>query len=210
MANYTSIESFGADYQGGTFGLYCGTITDKKMNKFEVGIPRKQAEANPYIGRVKTLAIYQNAATKVNYYTLVKSECKREGISFTDEQFATAFPKEATYANEVAKDLHNMVLEHEGNGQRYLRLYKGRKPTKVVYYTLLDDMICTDEETLSDIARFVPSKQESAKQVALGIANVVEVRNIKVENVVFLKQGDKVYINPMFGNIDINKVGNLF
>lgn len=212
MANiFPTIESFGVAYNGGTFGLYVGTRTEKKMNKFEVGVPRKLAQANPYIGRVETLAIYQNAATKVNYYTLVKSECKREGINFTDEDFAIAFPKEATYASEVASNLHNMILEHATSGQRYLRLYKGRKPTKVVYFTLLDGMICEDKQILADIKRFTPAKSESAKQEALGITNIVECRNVKVENVVFLKQGDKEYIHPQLqGVLNLDKVGDLF
>jgi len=212
----SDIKDFARGIKRGTFGLYCATFTEKKMNKYPNGTmpaERKTTPENPYLGKVFTLSVYQNACTGVNYYNVVKSECKREGISFTDEEFAIAFPKEGTYCEATEDALANIILKHNDKDQEYLRLYKGRKPTKVVYFTIYNySIVPEDSELMADIKRYVPAKKESAKQEALGITNIVEVKQPKIENVVFLAQGDDIYINPRFGvqamfNLDsINKM----
>lgn len=207
------IRDFARDIKRGTFGLYCATFTPKKMNKYPKGTTRamyKTTPANPYEGRVFTLAIYQNAATGLNYYNIVKEECKREGINFTDAEFAAAFPKEETYCAATEDALANIILRHNNYDQEYLRLYQGRKPTKVVYFTICDYAIVPEGSDLyNDIMRYVPEKKESAKQEALGIANIVDVRQPKVENVVFLAQGEKIYINPRFGMMALFSLANI-
>ena len=62
---------------------------------------------------------------------------------------------------------------------------------------------------MNDILRYIPPKKESAKQEALGITNIVEVKQPKIENVVFLAQGDNIYINPRFGAIAMFKLDNI-
>lgn len=197
------IKDFARKIKRGTFGMYAATFTEKKMNKFPNGTTpaqRKVTPENPYLGKVFTLSVYQNACTGVNYYNVVKAECKREGIDFTDEEFAIAFPKEGTYCEATEDALANIILKHNERDQEYLRLYKGRKPTKVVYFTIYNySIVPEDSELMADILRYVPAKKESAKQEALGIANIVEVKQPKIENVVFLAQGDDIYINPRFG-----------
>ena len=212
----SDIKDFARGIKRGTFGLYCATFTEKKMNKYPNGTTpaeRKTTPENPYLGKVFTLSVYQNACTGVNYYNVVKGECKREGISFTDEEFAIAFPKEGTYCEATEDALANIILKHNDKDQEYLRLYKGRKPTKVVYFTIYNySIVPEDSELMADIKRYIPAKKESAKQEALGITNIVEVKQPKIENVVFLAQGDDIYINPRFGvqamfNLDnINKM----
>lgn len=196
MKTYNSIEDFANVLNKGTFGMYVATLTDKRMNKYPCGCGRVAGTENPYEGRVKNLAVYMNAATGVNYYAIVKGECEREGIKFTDDEFAAAFPKEGTYC-ESADDnkLRNVIMENPANGQRYLRLYDGRKPTKVMYFTLVDDVICTDAKVLAEIARYTPAHSGSKKQEALGIANLVGVKQPKIENVLFMRQGDKMWCN---------------
>lgn len=199
----SDIKDFARGIKRGTFGLYCATFTEKKMNKYPNGTTpaeRKTTPENPYLGKVFTLSVYQNACTGVNYYNVVKGECKREGISFTDEEFAIAFPKEGTYCEATEDALANIILKHNDKDQEYLRLYKGRKPTKVVYFTIYNySIVPEDSELMADIKRYIPAKKESAKQEALGITNIVEVKQPKIENVVFLAQGDDIYINPRFG-----------
>jgi hypothetical protein len=209
----SDIKDFARGIKRGTFGLYAATFTEKKMNKFPNGITpaqRKTTPENPYLGKVFTLAVYQNAATGLNYYNIVKSECAREGIPFTDEEFAVAFPKQGTYCEATEDALANIILKHNDNGQEYLRLYNGRKPTKVVYYTIYNYSIVPEgSELMNDILRYVPSKKESAKQLALGITNIVEVKQPKIENVVFLAQSEDIYINPRFGAAALFSLDNI-
>jgi hypothetical protein len=209
----TDIKDFARQIKRGTFGLYAATFTEKKMNKFPNGTTpaqRKTTPDNPYLGKVFTLAVYQNAATGLNYYNIVKSECKREGINFSDAEFAIAFPKQETYCEATEDALANIILRHNDKEQEYLRLYNGRKPTKVVYYTIYNYAIVPeDSELMADILRYVPAKKESAKQVALGITNIVEVKQPKLENVVFLAQGEDIHINPRFGAIALFNLANI-
>lgn len=209
----SDIKDFARHIKRGTFGLYAATFTEKKMNKFPNGTTpaqRKTTPENPYLGKVFTLAVYQNAATGLNYYNIVKSECKREGINFSDAEFAIAFPKQETYCEATEDALANIVLRHNEKEQEYLRLYNGRKPTKVVYYTIYNYAIVPeDSELMQDILRYVPAKKESAKQVALGITNIVEVKQPKLENVVFLAQGEDIYINPRFGTMALFNLANI-
>ena len=209
----SDIKDFARHIKRGTFGLYAATFTEKKMNKFPNGTTpaqRKTTPENPYLGKVFTLAVYQNAATGLNYYNIVKSECKREGINFSDAEFAIAFPKQETYCEATEDALANIILRHNDKEQEYLRLYNGRKPTKVVYYTIYNyTIVPEDSELMADILRYVPAKKESAKQVALGITNIVEVKQPKLENVVFLAQGEDIYINPRFGTMALFNLANI-
>ena len=209
----SDIKDFARGIKRGTFGLYAATFTEKKMNKYPNGTTpaqRKTTPENPYLGKVFTLAVYQNAATGLNYYNIVKSECAREGIPFTDEEFAIAFPKQDTYCEATEDALANIIMKHNDNDQEYLRLYNGRKPTKVVYYTIYNYSIVPEgSELMNDILRYIPAKKESAKQLALGITNIVEVKQPKIENVVFLAQSDDIYINPRFGAAALFSLDNI-
>lgn len=208
MKKFQSIESFCESVNKGTFGLYVATFTEKKMNKYPCGCGRVAGTENPYMGRVFNLAVIQNAATGVSYYKLVESECQREGIAFSKAAFEQAFPKESTYCDDASDALSNMIMQHETSGQRYLRLYYGRKPTKTVYYTILTDanggnarVLDESSAEYQDIMRYVPAKNGSAKQEALGISNIIEVRQPKIENVIFMMQGDKLFINERFAGV---------
>lgn len=212
-----TIEDFGARIKRGTFGLYAALFTEQKMNKYPNGTKageRKNTPENPYLGKVFNLSIYQNACTGVNYYNVVKAECEREGIHFTDAEFAVAFPKEETYCESVDDTLANIIMQKDDSEQRYLRLYKGRKPTKVVYYTIYKDgdkitLVEENSELMKDIKRYITPSKPSAKQEALGIKNVVAVKQPKVENVVFLAQSDDIWINPRFGFMKIFNLENI-
>jgi hypothetical protein len=212
-----TIEDFGARIKRGTFGLYAALFTEQRMNKYPNGTKageRKNTPENPHLGKVFNLSIYQNACTGVNYYNVVKAECEREGIHFTDAEFAVAFPKEATYCESVDDTLANIIMQKDDSEQRYLRLYKGRKPTKVVYYTIYKDgdkitLVEENSELMKDIKRYITPSKPSAKQEILGIKNVVAVKQPKVENVVFLAQSDDIWINPRFGFMQIFNLDNI-
>jgi hypothetical protein len=212
-----TIEDFGARIKRGTFGLYAALFTEQRMNKYPNGTKageRKNTPENPHLGKVFNLSIYQNACTGVNYYNVVKAECEREGIHFTDAEFAVAFPKEETYCESVDDTLANIIMQKDDSEQRYLRLYKGRKPTKVVYYTIYKDgdkvtLVEENSELMKDIKRYITPSKPSAKQEALGIKNVVDVKQPKVENVVFLAQSDDIWINPRFGFMQLFNLDNI-
>ena len=212
-----TIEDFGARIKRGTFGLYAALFTEQKMNKYPNGTKageRKNTPENPHLGKVFNLSIYQNACTGVNYYNVVKAECEREGIHFTDAEFAVAFPKEETYCESVDDTLANIIMQKDDSEQRYLRLYKGRKPTKVVYYTIYKDgdkitLVEENSELMKDIKRYITPSKPSAKQEILGIKNVVAVKQPKVENVVFLAQSDDIWINPRFGFMQLFSLDNI-
>ena len=213
-----TIEDFAKRIKKGSFGLYAALFTPQKMNKYPNGTPRSAYSStpqNPYLDKVFNLSIYQNAATGINYYNIVKAECEREGIHFTDAEFAVAFPKEATYCDSVSeKGLENIIFEKDDSDQRYLRLYKGRKPTKVVYFTIYMDgdsvsLVEEDSALMKDIKNYITPSKPSAKQEALGIKNVVSVKQPKVENVVFLAQSDDIFINPRFGFMKLFSLDNI-
>ena len=133
-----------------------------------------------------------------------------EGIHFTDAEFAIAFPKEETYCEATEDALANIILKHNDREQEYLRLYKGRKPTKVAYFTICDDEIVEEgSELMNDILRYVPKSGGSAKQEALGIRNIVEVKQPKIENVILLAQSDNIFINPDFEGLANHIMENL-
>lgn len=173
--------------KSGTFGIYVSTLTEKKMNKGG----RSGIAPNPLFGKVFTLALYQNAITGCSYRNLVKSECIREGIDVSN--FDNDFPPSETYA--VTND--NKVFAKKDGTTQYFRLYlsNGRERSKVKYETLIlnDDGTYRKptEEEEKTIKAYTPSKSESKKQEALGISNIVEVRNITISNILFIKQGEK-------------------
>lgn len=205
MANFSnifaSVENFVNAFTNGTFGLYAITMTQPKMNKYPNGtLPseRKNATKNPYEGRVKTISYFQNLAVGINYYSVVKSECEREGIHFSDSEFSLAFPKEETYCDSDDKK----IFTNEKSGQKYLRYYKNRKPTNTKYLTILDNEILEKGDArLDDILRYVAPKSTSKKQAGIGLTNIIDCRNVYLKNIVFLRQGEKAYINDAFGQI---------
>jgi hypothetical protein len=62
---------------------------------------------------------------------------------------------------------------------------------------------------MKDIKRYITPSKPSAKQEALGIKNVVSVKQPKVENVVFLAQGEDIWINPRFSFVKLFSLDNL-
>jgi hypothetical protein len=212
-----TLDDFVKNYRKGTFGLYFAGFTEKSLNKTPHGMRLKEAKEcgayNKYEGRVYTLTIAQNAASGVSYYACVKGEAKREGLfnkDTFDEDFVRDFPREKTYCEAEEKKLDNILLKNVKTDQRYLRLLFGRKPTKVKYFTFLDGHLATPTE-VADILRYETPKSISKKQENIGLKNLVACRNFKVENVIFVAQGDDIYFNDRFGQqIDMAKIAAIF
>lgn len=200
---YSTIEEFAENFTKGSFGLYAVTYTPVKVNVNPRDKDRSEVtsdEKNKYTDRVMKLTVYRNACTGIDYYNAVKGECEREGITFNDNEFEVAFPKKETYTETISTSLKNIVLQKKDSPQRYLRLLCGRKPTKVKSFLFLDRKLATEEE-IADINRYIAPHKESAKQEALSMQNIIGVRNIKLENVLFLGQGSKYWENPNYESV---------
>lgn len=200
---YNTIEDFAENFTKGSFGLYAVTYTPVKVNVNPRDKDRSEVtsdEKNKYTDRVMKLTVYRNACTGIDYYNAVKGECEREGIIFNDNEFEVAFPKKETYTETISTSLKNIVLQKKDSTQRYLRLLCGRKPTKVKSFTFLDGQLATEEE-IADINRYIAPHKESAKQEALSMQNIIGVRNVKLENVLFLGQGSKYWENPNYESV---------
>lgn len=212
MKIYGTIEEFASEYTKGTFGLYAGTITVPSMNKYPKGTPRseyKTTTPNPYAGRIKKYTFWKNAACGKSYYAIVKAECEREGIEFTDEEFKQAFPREETYC--TSED--NIIFTHADGVRKYIRLYAGMKPTKCVSFLFVDgELIAKGSDTYKDIQRYMSTSDGSKKQEAIGIKNIVGVHNYSLDNLTFLSQGNRLYINPNYRGetIDMETVKGYF
>lgn len=200
---YSTIEEFAENFTKGSFGLYAVTYTPVKVNVNPRDKDRSEVtsdEKNKYTDRVMKLTVYRNACTGIDYYNAVKGECEREGITFNDNEFEVAFPKKETYTETISTSLKNIVLQKKDSPQRYLRLLCGRKPTKVKSFLFLDRKLATEEE-IADINRYIAPHKESAKQEALSMQNIIGVRNVKLENVLFLGQGSKYWENPNYESV---------
>lgn len=216
MDKIKTIEEFGECYTKGSYGLYVATYTDMKCNKTPKGYKIKEAkELGIYdkypTGRVKKLTLYQNAASGKSFYNMVEADCKREGVKFSHEEFCKKFPKEKTYATKLNDKLANFILKKDDGEQRYLRLYLGHKPTKTKTFIFVDGRLATEEEKKEIYTLYTTPKKSNPKQEKLGIENITTPLNVKVENVIFLRQGEKAWINEKFGNdFDFGKIAKLF
>ena len=177
---YNSVESFVADFKSATFGLSVITLTTKKV----LGL------------NLLKLKVVVNASVGIDYYHAVRALAEKQGIVFTSEsEFLNAFPKEPTYAH---KTNIKAIYEHNTNGTRYLRTYEGRSITKVVkvVYFNEDGSQITNPYLLAQIA--AKDNATSKKQNELGMTKIVELKQPKLENILFLKQGEKTYESPRF------------
>lgn len=175
---YTSVEDFAKSYTSATFGLTIVTLTDKKV----LGM------------NLKKLKVVANASVGIDYYHAVRAAAEKQGIKFeTEKDFLEVFPKEPTYARKT--DI-KAIYEHVKSGQKYLRTYEGRsitKVTKVVYF---------DESGNATLLAQIAAKEgaSSKKQNEIGMAKIVELKQPKIENVLFLQQGEKVYESSRFAS----------
>ena len=177
---YASVEDFAKSYTSATFGLTIVTLTDKKV----LGM------------NLKKLKVVANASVGIDYYHAVRALAEKQGIKFdTEKEFLEAFPKEPTYARKT--DI-KAIYEHVKSGQKYLRTYEGRSITKVVKVVYFDENgnAITNATLLAQIA--AKEGASSKKQNEIGMAKIVELKQPKIENALFLQQGDKVYESARF------------
>ena len=173
----TAILAVVAAMQRNTFGVCVITDTEPKMNK----------RGNPYFGRVRAIKYMTNVAVGRDYENAVHRVAERtEGADASN--FAAAAPSGMEW------EVYPYILRGiKDPSQKYLRLTRNGNTTSRTTY-MVDGREATAAETEA-IKAFIPKHGESAKQAACGIAAEDQVKPfaIKVENIVTIYQGDKVY-----------------
>ena len=175
-ANFTitSVEDFVANIKKGTFGVTMITKTEPKMNK----------RNNPFFGRVQKITYLSNVGLGLSYQNTINNRLERLEL---ENNYQAEKPKGKHFINDfiLASDKDETI--------HYLRttMYKNTK-SETIY--LLDGQI-VDGDILKEIKVFIPKATTCQKQQNAGLEeqDQVIVRDFKVENIIHLAQGEKVY-----------------
>lgn len=167
------LRSFVNTLTNGTFGIVIETETEPRMRKTD----------NPYFGRVTKRSRIVNVAIGYDYENVVNNRREREG-------------KAADFVADKPKGKHWVefptILASDKNAEQlYLRttMRANTKPTSVF---LLDGKVVEDAATIEEIKSFIQSSYKPQNQ-GLEEGNEVIVRDYKVESVVRITQGEKVW-----------------
>lgn len=148
--------------------------------------PKMRKTNNPYIGRVEKITLYYGVRTGVDYANCINNAMQRVGID--DTQFIADAPRGMQWA------AYPFILKSiKDESQLYLRISID-KSSKSVSYWNVDGRLATDAE-VAVIKNFLPAVSGSAKQAQAGLENEdqIQVRSIKFENIVYIKQGEREY-----------------
>lgn len=192
MKNLANVNSFIESINKGTFGIVMVAMTDPSgMRKTN----------NPYVGRVKKVTKTTNVALGYDYVNYIKSKLAKEGLT-TD--YVSQKPNGKSWYNHPY-----ILVSDKDSTKHYLRCYyRPNTQTKVVW--LVDGREATKEE-IEEIKTFIPSKPMSKVQESLGLTEENEVicRDYTFDNIILLKQGDKVY-NRLNGLLSVETIYRLF
>lgn len=148
--------------------------------------PKMNKRNNPYLDRVECMTVYHNCQLGCSYQNSVDASLGRCGI---DSEFIAEKPKGMHFTDD-----NGIILQSDTNDTLYVRIqmYSTTKVTKTYY---LDGVEVTDPQILEEIKSFIPQSKPSQKQENAGLSEdkQVIVRSIKLENVLSIKQGDRVY-----------------
>lgn len=171
------IENVNKQIRKGTFGIEVQTLTEVRMNKTD----------NPYLGRVTKITTWRNAQLGVDYTNAVNAQLERvvgEGAG--------------SYVAEKAKGMHEFdsffMQSDKDAAQFYLSIIIYKQSTRCESVVLLDGKPCTTEEK-EQIRVFEPKKSEGVQKQAdagLSVEEQRDIRRIKVQNVLYIKQGDRL------------------
>lgn len=150
-----------------------------------VNEPKMNKRNNPYYGRVKCMTTYSNCRLGCSYQNSVDASLGRLNI---ESNFEAEKPYGMHFINPF------ILQSDKDSNQFYLRIqmYADTKTDKKYY---LDDTELTDTDILTEIKSFMPKPSVSIKQLEAGLEpdKQVIVRSIKLDNVLSIKQGDKIY-----------------
>lgn len=171
-------EQFLSLINKGTFGIHFLACTEPTMNK------GRGANRNPFLGRVKKITYTQNIALGYDYASYNMAQMKKQGIPFVKEEILASVEKPS---GKHWVDYPYILASDKDASVKYLRTYFNKaSKSKPIY--LLDGNIVRDERTLEAIDSWIPKKSNTTK---FGVD--VTLRDFKFENILVLKQGDKVF-----------------
>ena len=179
-----TIKDFVSNINKGTFGIQMVSVTEPKMNK----------RNNPYYGRVQKVTYMLNVMLGYNYENVVNNQLAREGK-------VTNFVADTPSGREW--DMFPFILKSTSNNeQMYLRTTMG-KATRVKSIYIIDGKIANDDDVVA-IQSFMPKSNGNTNQ---GTDVEIIVKDFKLQNIIFLKQGEKEYNK---GGISVDVLKKLF
>ena len=192
MNNFKSVADFCGNISKGTFGIAIIAITEPKMNK----------RGNPFYGRLHKATYMSNVALGYDYEKSVNARLGREGFA-TD--FVAEKPKGKNWDN------YPFILQSDKDSNvKYLRCtIRPNTFSKSVY--ILDGEVVSDDNVLSQIKSWITTSSYSIKQAECGLEDEkqVVVRDYKLDSIIALTQGEKVY-NRMGGLINVAQLRKCF
>ena len=192
MKTFKSVIDFCENISKGTFGISMIAVTEPKMNK----------KNNPYFGRVHKATYMSNVALGYDYENVVNARLKKNGL---ESDFVAEKPKGMNW------DKYPFILQSDKDSEiKYLRCTMRPNTTSKVKY-ILDGKVVKDANVLEDIISWVNKNNYSPKQTECGLdeEQQVVVRNFKLEGIIALSQGEKVF-NRIGGLIDVEDLRKCF
>ena len=178
MKGIQNLTEFVQSLVKGSFGIVITMKTEPKMRKTN----------NPYVGRVKKISRYTNVAVGVSYSNTIENRVERA----TGEkiEYQADAPKGMSFL------VDNIILvSDEKPDQKYLR-FQWRKNTTVESLYELDGKVVESEEEIAAIKSFIPERNHyCCKQAEAGVSeeDMVFPQSVKLQNILSIKQGDKVW-----------------
>lgn len=172
VKNQKQVEIVSQELKAGQFGYTIITATEPRMNK----------TGNPFIDRVKKVSVYKNAMLGCSYENVVNARRENEGKS---ADFDAQAPKGKTIFN---KFFYQSIKELS---TFYLKIIFYKSQTRVESSYLVDGRPATDQE-IQEIKTFMPKPSSSAQYQGLEAEDEVKIVAPKWDNVLQIKQGDKV------------------
>ena len=169
MTNFKSVAEFANECGNGQFGVTMIAVTEPKMRKTN----------NALFGRVHKATYLSNVALGYDYENSVNNRC---GGGFVAEK-----PNGKHFIGKC------ILAADKNENQHYLRTTM-RKNTISKSIYLVDGRIASDAE-VEQIKSFLPPTYESKKQAEVGLegAEQVIVRDYKLEGIICLTLGDRVF-----------------
>lgn len=204
-----SVDDFMNDFKKGTFGLMIIACTEASFRSVR----------NTFIGRnVRKLVFYKNAMCGCSYQAALKYMAKQQTSlrgamleavnNAIDEKFNGKLP----WGQWV---IPNVLLEHTNKNTNeyntYLRIYSlfERTVTKSCYFDDKGLILPNTPDYDSLVAQLKP-KSQSKKQSEFGFDTVCTPYAYKTKNILYIRQGNKLYTNYLRLKPDVIKVINDF
>lgn len=189
---FNSVSEFTKNVSRGTFGISLITLTEPKMRKTN----------NPFYGRVYKASYMTNVALGYDYENAVNNRLEKKDL---DANFEAEKPKGKSWFE------YPYILQADKDANvKYLRCtMRANTKAKTVY--ILDGKLITDTAIEAEIKSFIQTSGTSKKQAESGLtdAEQVVVRDYKLDGVIYLGQGEKIF-NRVLGFADIAKLREFF